>query len=93
MLYELINEYKKIKIGDNVKVKGSCLPPGKRGFVIVPKAFQDYINKFDNSFTVRTIQKIDKDNVMVAVFEVGGVLEYPQVEPFSYKGTVKIVNC
>lgn len=93
MLYDFVDEYKKIKVGGKIKVKSECLPPGMKGFIIVPKDFQKYVKKYSNKFTVRAIQEIDEGNAMIAVFEVQGVLEYSQLEPFSYRGTVKVINC
>lgn len=90
MLYEFVDEFKGVKIGDEIKVKKGCLPPYLPGHIPVPSDFILYIRMFTNRFTVRTIQEIDDNSVMIGVDEVGGVLEYPQIQVYS--NSLRIIN-
>ncbi len=99
MLYEFVDEFKKIKIGEKVKIKNRCLcsksqvHPSSVSKNYVRWIFQMYIDLNSNKFTVKDIQDIGEDNAMITVHEVEGSLEYLQVEPFLFKGTVRVLNC
>jgi len=90
MIYEFVDEFKNIKVGDKVKIKRSCIPPCPPGFIPVPSDFVLHIRLYCNRFTIRSIQEIDDDSAMIGVEEVKGVLEYPQVNP--YNGSNRIIN-
>jgi hypothetical protein len=93
MIYDFVDTFKRIKVGGKIKIKTSCILHVGNNHLRVPNSFINYIKNNSNKFTVSTIQEINDDNAMVTVFEVGGVLEYFQVTPFSYRGTVKVLNC
>ena len=77
MIYEFVDCFNGIKIGDKIKIKESCIPPCR---FPVFSGFVNYIQKFENLFTVRTIQEIDDDNAMIGVEETNGSLEFYQIE-------------
>jgi hypothetical protein len=97
MLYEFVDQFKNIKVGDKIKIKNKYLCPSAKGFSAsssyVRWNFQIYVDLNSNKFTVTDIQEIDKDNAMIIVCETHGSLEYLQVEPFLFKGTVRVINC
>jgi hypothetical protein len=90
MIYEFVEEFKDISVGDTVKIVRGCIPPCASGFIPVPPDFVQYIRLLANRFTVRTIQEIDDDSAMIGVDEVKGVLEYPQIK--LYTGSTRMIN-
>lgn len=82
MLYEFIEYFKGIRVGEKIKIKRRHIPPCHYKVVPVPNNFVNYIRKNGNCFVVRSIQLIDDDSAMIGVEEVQGALEFYQVERF-----------
>ena len=89
MIYEFVEEFKDISIGDTVKVIRDCIPPCASGVIPVSSNFVQYIRLLANRFTVRTIQEIN-NSAMIGVDEVKGALEYSQIK--LYTGSIRMIN-
>ena len=90
MIYEFVDVFRNIKIGDKIKIKASYIPPCKNGLVPISSDFVQYIRLVMNCFTIKDIQEIDDDNAIIRVNEVGGILEYLQIQ--VYNSRKRIIN-
>lgn len=82
LLYEFVDYFKGICVGDKIKIRRRHIPPCHYKVVPVPNNFITHIRKCGNSFIVRSIQVIDDNNAMIGVEEVQGALEFYQIESF-----------
>jgi len=90
VIYEFVDYFKGIRVGDKIKIKLRHIPPCSYKAVPVSNNFVNYIRANGNCFVVRSIQEIDDDNAMIGVEEVTGALEYYQVE--RYITSKRIIN-
>lgn len=81
MLYEFLDKFKNIEIGQKIRIRINVL----RGSI--HPNFLSFIKMHGNRFTVSTIQEYDDDAVMIGVEEISGALEYEQVEPLGQRSS------
>jgi hypothetical protein len=91
MNYEDLNSYKRLDLGDVVRIRDKYLPPNcsSLGIAPVPSPFLDYVKDNGNEFTIRSIGKFD-DDIFFEFWELHGVLYYGQIEPLTFS---RVVNC
>jgi len=88
LFYDFFDKYKDIKVDTPIKIRESCYPPLSQILITVPPIaavsddFVNFINRYKNCFTVKTIQEDGNDDVIICVYEVDGVLGYNQVLPY-----------
>ena len=90
MIYEFVESFDWLEVGDRVRIKSRYIPPCASKIVPVHKNFINYIRNNGNCFIVRSIQQIDEDNAMIGVDEVSLALEIYQIEKIS--NSRKVIN-
>ncbi|MFA5048768.1 MAG: hypothetical protein WC516_07115 [Patescibacteria group bacterium] len=90
MIYEFVDYFKGIRVGQKIKIRRRHIPPCHYKVVPVHNNFVNYVRTNGNCFVVRSIQVIDDDNAMIGVEEVHGALEIYQVE--RYATSKRIIN-
>lgn len=87
MIYEFVDSFRYISVGDIIKIK-------LRYLRYVPNSFRMHIKKYgQNLFVVRSIQEIDDDNAIICVNDVNGVLEFNQIRPYKVNYSMRVINC
>lgn len=90
MLYEFVDKFKGIRVGDTIKVKKECLPPFSSTHVPASVDVIEWINRYGNHFKVDGIQEIENDNAIFTLYEVKGVLDYYQI--VYYIDSIRVIN-
>ena len=86
-----VQEYKSLKLGDKFGIRRKYIPPCNDGIIPVSNAFVDYINLFENLFTVRVIYLV-KNGAILSTWEVSGFLDFFQVNRSYYGKSISIIN-
>lgn len=82
MIFDALEVYKRIKVGDKIRIKDKYLSPNNN-VVSVPLNFIKYIEKNENVFTITNLQLLPSGDVLISVWEIRGLLEYKQVKPIK----------
>lgn len=90
-IFENIEKYKGVSVGDLVMVRGKHLPPCDLGVKVVHSKIIEYIRLIENKFTITRMRMLGHDLVIVNVFEVSPLLDFGQIISLSLK-KIKILN-
>jgi hypothetical protein len=82
MIFDALEVYKRIKVGDKIRIKDKYLSPNNK-VISVPLNFIKYVEKNGNVFTITNLQLLPSGDVLISVWEIRGLLEYKQVKPIK----------
>jgi len=81
VLFDFLEEYKRVKVGDKIKIREKFLPPNRS---ILHSDFIKYIEKYGNVFVIRAIQETSrKDDALITTYETKWILTYDQISKIS----------